>query len=69
MTWQELDVRLRGGATLCWDQTFGAWIEERGETTNVNRHAAKAVLRRDLVVVKEKRSPHCYAYRSKYQRG
>ena len=70
MTWQQLDKRLRAGATLCCDSAFGAWIEERAGvmhvTVNVNRNSAKAVLRRDLVVVKEKRSMRCYAYRSKY---
>lgn len=66
MTWEQLDERLRGGAVLVFDSVFGPWLEKEGKTVNVNRWAAKAVMRRDLIVVKEKRSAGCYAYRSKY---
>jgi hypothetical protein len=66
MTWKELDARLRSGATLVFDSTFGPWIEDCGKSENISRTAAKSVMRRDLIVVKEKRSERCYAYRSKY---
>ena len=66
MTWQELDTRLRGGATMVFDSTFGPWLEEDGKLENISPAAARAVMRRDLIVVKEKRSDRCYAYRSKY---
>lgn len=66
MTWSKLDQLMRNGAVLYVDSTFGAWIEYCGEVRNVNLHAARAVLRRDLAVIKEKRSERCYSYRSKY---
>ena len=66
MRWQQLDKTLRMGAVLVMDGTFGAWVEDGDKLININAKTARAILARDLVVINEKRSRNCYAFRHKY---
>ena len=71
MSWQYIDKKLREGAYLAIDTTFGAWLifDPHGECRNtetVNRRSARSVLKRDLVVVSRKINQRCYYYRHKY---